>query len=281
MNEENINELDEEIEEFDENEETDGEERSEEETDENEDVDFEYDEDGNIIIPEDLEDSEGSDTSEESEKPYAEEVSPPETEKASDDKDAEIESLKRQLADRDAQIKETLKSLGADENDGIAGLEKLAAEASDKTVEEYRKEMSAKREQEEALKLVQKLKFEEQTRRDLESVQKTFPEAKAYKSVYDIPNFKEFAKFRDMGLTPEQAYSAANYGAVIEKSSEAASQQARNLSETKSHLKSHVPKGSKDTSITISKKELAELKEVFPEKSAKEIVALYKQAKEK
>ena len=80
-----------------------------------------------------------------------------------------------------------------------------------------------------------------------------------------------------MGLTPEQAYSAANYGAVIEKSSEAASQQTRNLSQTKSHLRSNVPIGSKDTSITISKKELAEYKELFPEKSDKEIVALYKQ----
>lgn len=277
MDNENINELDEEIEELEEDDVTDNEEQSEKETEASEEVDFEYDEDGNVIISDDSEEIEEPETSEKSNKTDSEESTPSDTEKASDDKDAEIESLRRQLAERDAQIKETLKSLGADENEGIAGLEKLAAEASDKTVEEYRKEISEKREQEEAIKLMQKLKFEEKTRRDLESVQKTFPEAKAYKSVYDIPNFKEFAKFRDMGLTPEQAYSAANYGAVIEKSSEAASQQTRNLSETKSHLRSNVPIGSKDTSITMSKKELAEYKELFPEKSDKEIVALYKQ----
>jgi len=277
MDNENINELDEDSEELEEKEILDSDVESKKENDESEDIDFEYDEDGNVIISEDPEDNEESKVSEESNKTDTEEAAATETEKASADKDAEIESLRRQLAERDAQIKETLKSLGADENDGVAGLEKLAAEASDKTVEEYRKEISEKREQEEAVKLVQKLKFEEKTRRDLETVQKTFPEAKAYKSVYDIPNFKEFAKFRDMGLTPEQAYSAANYGAVIEKSSEAASQQTRNLSQTKSHLRSNVPIGSKDTSITISKKELAEYKELFPEKSDKEIVALYKQ----
>lgn len=273
-------ELDEEIKAVEDDENADGEELSEEMSDEIEDIDFEYDDEGNVIISEHL-DEEESKPLREYGKDQNQDIDKSETEKVVDDKDVEIESLRRQLAERDVQIKETLKSLGADENEGIAGLEKLAAEASDKTLDEYRKEISSKREQEEALKLIQKLRFEEKTRRDLELVHKTFPETKDYKSVYDIPNFKEFAKFRDLGLSPEQAYSAANYGAVIKKTSELVSQQVRNLSDTKSHLRSNVPIGSRDTSIAISKKEMAEYKDLFPELSDKEIVALYKQTNKK
>jgi hypothetical protein len=234
-----------------------------------EDADFDYDDDGNIIIS-DEEDKETETASEEEVK--SEEKAP-----EKDAKDVEIENLRRQIAERDAQIKETLKSLGADENEGLAGLERLSAEANDQSLEDYRKKKNERLEQEEALKLLQRLRFEEKTRQDLAAVQKTYPETKDYKTVYDIPNFKKFSEFRDSGLSPEEAYAAANYSAVMAKSSEAASQQVRNLNNTKSHLKSSVPVGSKDTSTTITKKQMAEYRDIFPDMSDKEIIALYKQ----
>lgn len=246
------------------------EEEPEAEEKEEEDVEFEYDDDGNVII---------SDEEEEPEEASEEKTEEPESKK--DDRDTELETLRRQLAERDAVIRDALKSLGGEESEGLAGLEKLAAEANDQSLEEYRKKKSEKLEQEEALKLVQKLKFDEKTRQDLAAVQKTYPETKEYKTIFDIPNFKKFSEFRDKGLTPEEAYVAANYGSVMAKSSEAASQQVRNLNNMKSHLKSNVPIGSKDTSISISKKQMAEYKDLFPNMSDKEIIALYKQTMKK
>ena len=48
---------------------------------------------------------------------------------------------------------------------------------------------------------------------------------------------------------------------------------------SKSHLTSVVPKASKDTSVTMSKKELASFRNLFPEKSDAELIKLYKQSK--
>ena len=268
------------------------------------DIEFDYDEEGNIVIPDDSEDNDSEEEADEAsegadaegnddadkgqdENGGAEEA--PSTEKpevvepatAPDAKDAEIAKLRRQLAERDSQIKDTLKSLGADENEGIAGLERLAAEAAEIPVEEYRRRKAEKLQQEEAMRLVQKQKFDEKIRADLAAVQKAYPNTKQYKSVFEFPNFAKFSKFRDAGLSPEEAYIAANPQGVMTSVAGAAQQQARNLSSTKDHLRSNVPVGSKDKSITITKKQMAEYRDLFPGMSDKEIVALHKQTMKK
>ena len=268
------------------------------------DIEFDYDEEGNIVIPDDSEDgdseeeaddapegadAEGNDAADngQDENGGAEEA--PSTEKpkvvepaaAPDAKDAEIAKLRRQLAERDSQIKDTLKSLGADENGGVAELERLAAEAAEIPVEEYRRRKAEKLQQEEAMRLVQKQKFDEKIRADLAAVQKAYPNTKQYKSVFEFPNFAKFSKFRDAGLSPEEAYIAANPQGVMTSVAGAAQQQARNLSNTKDHLRSNVPVGSKDKSITITKKQMAEYRDLFPGMSDKEIVALHKQTMKK
>ncbi|MBQ8372039.1 MAG: hypothetical protein IJX38_03775 [Clostridia bacterium] len=268
------------------------------------DIEFDYDEEGNIVIPDDSEDdnseeeaekdsegadAEGNDAAEngQDENGGAEEA--PSTEKpkvvepaaAPDAKDAEIAKLRRQLAERDAQIKDTLKSLGADENEGIAGLERLAAEAAEIPVEEYRKQKAERMQREEAMRLVQKQKFDEKIRADLAAVQQAYPETKQYKSVFEFPNFAKFSRYRDLGLPPDEAYIATNSQGVMTSVAGAAQQQARNLSNTKDHLRSNVPVGSKDKSITITKKQMAEYKDLFPDMSDKEIVALHKKTMKK
>ena len=275
------------------------------------DIEFDYDEEGNIVIPDDSEDNDSEEEADEAsegadaegnddadkgqdENGGAEEA--PSTEKpevvepatAPDAKDVELANLRRQIAakdkqiaERDAQIRDTLKSLGADENEGIAGLERLAAEAAEIPVEEYRRRKAEKLQQEEAMRLVQKQKFDEKIRDDLAAVQKAYPNTKQYKSVFEFPNFAKFGKFRDAGLSPEEAYIAANPQGVMTSVAGAAQQQARNLSNTKDHLRSNVPVGSKDKSITITKKQMAEYRDLFPGMSDKDIVALHKQTMKK
>lgn len=268
------------------------------------DIEFDYDEEGNIVIPDDSEDNDSEEEADEAsegadaegnddadkgqdenggaeEAPSAKKPEVVEPATAPDAKDAEIAKLRRQLAERDAQIRDTLKSLGADENEGIAGLERLAAEAAEIPVDEYRRRKSEKLQQEEAMRLVQKQKFEEKTRADLAAVQQAYPETKQYKSVFEFPNFAEFGKYRDLGLSPEKAYIAANPKVVMTSVAGAAQQQARNLINTKDHLRSNVPVGSKDKSIKITPKQMAEYRDLFPGMSDKEIVALHKQTMKK
>lgn len=268
------------------------------------DIEFDYDEEGNIVIPDDSEDNDSEEEADEAsegadaegnddadkgqdenggaeEAPSAKKPEVVEPATAPDAKDAEIAKLRRQLAERDSQIKDTLKSLGADENGGVAELERLAAEAAEIPVEEYRRRKAEKMQQEEAMRLVQKQKFDEKIRADLAAVQKAYPNTKQYKSVFEFPNFAKFSKFRDAGLSPEEAYIAANPQGVMTSVAGAAQQQARNLSNTKDHLRSNVPVGSKDKSITITKKQMAEYRDLFPGMSDKEIVALHKQTMKK
>ena len=52
------------------------------------------------------------------------------------------------------------------------------------------------------------------------------------------------------------------------------------LNATKDHLKSNVPKGTRDTSVRMSHEEMGIFRDAFPNKTDAEILALYKQTKD-
>ena len=230
--------------------------------------------------PAEIEESE-ADTEEEPPKeettPAKEEAAPAKEEAAPapDARDLENEQLKKQLAERDRLIRDTLKMLGEDENAGSAGLEKLAAESEGISVEEYRKKRAEEVRAEETKRLARQQAFEEKIRADLKEVQDNFPDAKAYNSVYDLPNSARFRELRDLGLSPREAYAAANPDRSTTRETVARRQ---SLNETKSHLRSSVPKGSKDTSAHIPRGELERYREMLPDASDSEILNLYKRA---
>lgn len=264
-----------------------------EETADDRDDEFEYDENGNIIIPdveypqdeldemidesgEEIEEESSEEETAESEESEEEETHEDDAAESADEKDREIERLKKQLADLEAQGADTLKRLGIDEKDIKRGLAKVAAEAADKPVDEYIKEQDEQRQTEDAKRELARIRFEEKMRADLAEVHEAFPDSRQYKSISDIPNFARFGQLRDVGLTPKEAYIAANPDAVQKSVASAVKQQ--NLNETKSHLKSNVPKGANNgAGFSMTKAELAQARDLFPDKSTKEIMALYKQ----
>lgn len=247
---------------------------------------FEFDEDGNIVIPddeeEDADDSEGDEPEwgepgEEEHKDPQEEAEPDDKPTAPDDRDAEIAELRRQLEELKSVGKDTLTKLGVeDAEDVLMGLAELAADTEGITKEEY---LSKKREADKEAQqreLARVAAFERMAREDLAALQAAYPETLSFKTIRDMPKdiLAKFGRYRDMGLPPKEAYAAANPDGIRTTVATAARQ--KSLRESKSHLTSAVPKGSKDTSIKMSKAELAEWRDTFPGKSDKEIFALYR-----
>ncbi len=263
--------------------------------DDERDDEFEYDEDGNIIIPdvidEDAEDEEdaadneeeqdetdGEDNSDENEGSDEEDAETEVVKPATDEKDKKIAELEQELTKLKAQGKETLSKLGVKDTENVLeGLESLAAEADDISIEDYRKKKQETEQADEAKKILQKAEFEKKAAADLAELKKYYPELANVKTIYEIENLAEFGRYRDLGIAPKQAYAAANPDKLRENAANAAKQ--KSLNETKKHLQSSVPKGSKDTSITMTKKELATWRDLFPTLSDKELVKLYKQSK--
>lgn len=272
--------------------------QSEEADDDTEkDDEFEYDDDGNIIIPDVIEDEdqdedgdddaadtdddtddedEGDDGSDDEDK----EMPKPETQpEGKDEKDAQIESLKKELDALKAQSADTLAKLGVKSDNVLEGLEKVAAESDDMSLDEYRKKKAESQRDDAARKLLQQTEFEKKMLSDFAEIQREFPETRGLKSLREIENLAKFGRFRDLGLSPKEAYAAANPDSV--RKSVAAATKQQSLNETKAHLKSAVPAGSKDEGIAISKKELKEWRDLFPNLSDKEISRLYRESAKK
>lgn len=293
MEDEKNNQLD--VDEVDKTDSDDEEIVDEDNLDDERDDEFEYDEDGNIIIPdvidEDAEDEEdaaddeeeqdetdGENNSDENEGSDEENAETEVVKPATDEKDKRIAELEQELTKLKAQGKETLSKLGIkDTGNVLEGLESLAAEADDISVEDYRKKKQETEQADEAKKILQKAEFEKKAAADLAELKKYYPELASVKTIYEIENLVEFGRYRDLGIAPKQAYAAANPDKLRENAANAAKQ--KSLNETKKHLQSSVPKGSKDTSITMTKKELATWRDLFPTLSDKELVKLYKQSK--
>lgn len=260
------------------------------------DDEFEYDENGDIIIPDVNEDGEengeDADVTEEETETEEEEVAetPAEDEEEPTvDKDTEGEAkaseseelarLRALVESYKSQAEDTLAKLGVEADDPIAGLAKLAAEADGKSPEEYAKELAQKKRVEEAMKLLEKTEFEKVTSADLAELKTKYPELKECNTIFDLPNSKRFMELRAKGLSVKEAYSAANPDGIRNTVAKAVTKQ--NLNESKSHLKSSVPKGTKDTSLRMPKEELSSWREMFPKMSDKEIINLYRKTADK
>lgn len=273
--------------------------------DEDADDDFEYDDDGNIIIPDVNFDDEDEPSEDEADDEVTEEESteeesedeedgesdevPAEEQKAEDDtaeedtsepdpRDEEIKRLRAEIKKYQSQGKDTLEALGYENpDDVILGLEKLAAESKDQSLEEYQQDKAKREQQRTAQALLQNELFEQKAKADLNELHLNFPETRQYKHVRELPEEirKKFGAFRDKGLTAKEAYAAANPDGARDHVAAAVKKQA--MHDSKAHLQSSVPKASKNTSVSIPKSELGQWRELFPGKSDEEINALYRQ----
>ena len=250
---------------------------SEDADDSGSDDDFEYDENGDIIIPDDEEDTEddgtadGDDDNDDGESGGEGDASEDDTPPA-DEKDQKIADLEKQLADFKKYGAAALKKLGVEGEDVTEGFIKIAAEAEGITPDELKQRITAENAQRSAAQERQALI----EREDLAAIQAVFPSAKDYKSISEIPNFKRFGELRDAGATPLEAFRAANPDGVRAEAAQAAN--AASIKGTKEHLKSSVPKGTKDTSTRIPKAEFEKYRDMFPNKSKEEIIKLYKES---
>ena len=110
---------------------------------------------------------------------------------------------------------------------------------------------------------------EEEEESVLEALRTAFPGAQSFESLDDIPNYTRYAELLASGLTCEEAYAAANYASLQKHT-------AKGLVGTKDHLRSNVPKGARATSSSMTRSELLEWRNLFPNKSDKEIAELYR-----
>lgn len=241
---------------------------------------FEYDGEGNVIIPdaeEDdfSEDESASDVEDESEEENHNEESP---KNPAEDRESPLVAENKKLNDRydalEAQVKDTLSKLGQDSSDIMTGLINLAAEASDQSPEEYLEEMRETRKVEEAKKLLERREFEELKAADARELKANYPELKDVADIEKEPWFLRFAEFRSKGLTAIEAYSAANPNGIRESVASAVKRQ--NLNDTKQHLRSNVPRGGKGNEFYMSNEEMRMAREALPGLSDDEILKIYK-----
>lgn len=272
LDEQDPNTSEEEVEETEETEEEYTDDADDGDGDEGTDGELEYDEDGNIILPDD---DEGDDADEDEDENKKSDEKPKE-----DTKNTAEDAKYRRLA---AQARATLEMLGEDVREGedvLDALERIAAETKGVSRSEYRKEIDEANELEAAKKLLKNMEYEKMAQADLSVLHSEFPETKQYKHIKDMPAdvTKRFAHFRGLGLPAKEAYAAANPDGIRTGAASAARQKARN--DGKSHLTSTVPKRASDRSTTITKQQMTELRYLFPDKSDKEIIAIYKETKE-
>lgn len=270
LDEQDPNTSEEEVEETEETEEEYTDSDDTEDGDEEPDGELEYDEDGNIILPDD---DEVYDAAED--EPKKSDENPKE-----DAKNTAEDAKYRRL---EAQARATLEMLGEDLREGedvLDALERIAAETKGVSRAEYRKEIDEANELEAAKKLLKNMEYEKMAQADLSVLHSEFPETKQYKHIKDMPAdvMKKFAHYRGLGLPAKDAYAAANPDGIRTGAASAARQKARN--DGKSHLTSTVPKRASDRSTMITKQQMTEFRSMFPDKSDKEIIAIYKATKE-
>ena len=265
-----------------------------------EDFDFEYDDEGNIIVPEEEYDegeednsSEDEDTESEEEETAEEETSteqdvetpegetpeePSSAKEEEDERDKEIARLRKELSDYKSDTQAAIKKLGGKSDNPLDDLERMAAETEGKSLQEYRDKRASDRRVAEAQALIEEQQFERIAAADLAELHAAYPETRQYKHVRELPDEvrRKFGRARNAGFSAKEAYAAANPDGIRTTVATAVKKQAQH--DSKAHLKSSVPKSSKDTGVKMTRSELLEYREMFPHLSDKEINDLYKKA---
>lgn len=227
----------------------------------------------------DLDDDDEVEDSEEDETDDAEEEEEAESDEESDEEADEGEEDPKdndEKAKGKDELEEAVKELlGAFNLKDVENLpEKLkdmTAEALGITRDEYNKRIAEKRAQAE--------RWEAQMQRDIDEIHAAFPVTKKYKTLMDLPNKELFAQYMDDKVKKPSAVAAfaASHPDIVKAHNNAPARKS-DLSGTKDHIKSSVPKGAKDTSTYISKSEMNSFREMFPGLSDSEIKKLYKSA---
>ena len=277
-------ELEEELEETEETEETEEAEEAEEADEGEDESEFELDEDGNIIIPEEAEEEPEDGDEEAEEDPDEEAEEEPEKKDDAPDAPPEPDEKDRRIAELEAKLekiskngKAALRKLGIDGDEEILdGIERLAAESEGKNLEDYRKEAKEREENEQAKAFVRKQAYENLKKADLAALHAAYPDTADLDDIEKMENFRRFGELRDKGLSVKEAYAAANPEAVRKSAAEAAKKNS--LKGTKAHIGSVVPKGANGDSADMSPKQMKEWREMFPGKTKKEIISLFKRA---
>ena len=239
------------------------------------DAEIEYDDDGNVVesVAEESEDAPAHEAVQDAPTDSTETVG-----KGVERVDEDAPRLRAELDALRKQTSETLKKLGVETDDPMGGLEALAADAEGLTLEEYRQRKFDAERAEKADRLLKQQEFERLAAQDLAALQTEFPETRAYKSLLEMPAEvrQVFARLREKGLSPKQAYAAANVDGI--RSNVAASVKKTAMHDGKEHLRTAVPKNAKNTAFRMTRSQLEEARAIFPGYSDQKIIALYKQA---
>jgi hypothetical protein len=99
---------------------------------------------------------------------------------------------------------------------------------------------------------------------DVAALKAEFPELAGVNSITELDNPLRYAALRDLGLSPSEAYLAT------------AKRVAR---DTRAHLKSALGKGASPSETTMTHRELAMARELFPGKNDAELHSLYKRVR--
>ncbi len=250
------------------------------------DFDFGVDEDGEIAIPEDNEDTEddrgeNTDVSRNNSQMQESEQEAPKPQKSAREIELENElaDLRRKNVRLESVGKDVLKKLGIESPDIISGFARVASEG-EMTPEEYlRKHVEAEQNADNA-RFANQVRYEAIFAADIKALHDVFPETAQYESIRDLPEDirNKFANYRDKGLDAKAAYAAANPDGIRQAVASSVKQKSANSG--KEHMKSVVPKGSRDDSgPTMTKKEVEEWRDMFPDKSDKELLKLYRSTK--
>lgn len=244
---------------------------------EDKDFELEYDDEGNVVIAGDDDESE-----EEGDTTPSEDATPDDTPAEHPTAPAERESAE----DRYRRAYEVLleharaatKKMGYEGDNVLDNLDQMGAEADGKIVEDYRAELKSESDRKAAEAADLAARFAAKKAADLAAVHAAYPDAKKYTDVDQFPNSQRFKALCDAGATPEEAFRATHPEEIAAHVAAAVKAGAR---DSKDHIRSNVPRGAKDNSVHISRAEMDMYREMFPGISDKEIIRKYRDVTKK
>lgn len=254
-------------------------------------LDWELDEEDPEEDPEEEDASEGEEdepeSSEESEEDPEEDPEEEDTSEGGEEAEggetedlaAENARLKQEAKSTEALVRAVLKALGTDSADIKTGLAALAGEAKGKTAEEFIAEHNEASELERLRAISRENQAKAVRDADLAQIKAAFPSAQI-KDVSEMKNFERFKQLRLAGCTAAEAYAAVNSEKISQSAAEAGKRQAISNRGMKSHLRSNVT-GRGGAAPELSTGELREWREIFPDKSDKELHQLARRVQDK